>query len=478
MKYSLVVVGWCALTSIFLPALAFAYRTHNAFPNLPPFSLPVDLQNAGDGSNRLFVVEKEGRIWVFANEPSVSARTLFLDISARVGTNGSCGLLALAFHPDYESNGTFFVMYNTITPNLSRWSRFHVSNDPDVADPLSEVVLMEIYQVSTGHKGCALVFGPDGYLYTSVGDDVQGWPGQELTTLMGKLLRIDVDNPPIGFEYGIPSDNPYVGNPNNWREEIFACGFRNPWRFSIDPETNRIFLGDVGEARWEEVNIVTKGRNYGWNKMEGNQCFPKTTVCDTLGRNAVMPVFQYPHASEIGNAIIGGHVYRGTVLPGLQGKYIYADVSDGLFALQFDGTSWTSQLIEFNNPSRQYSTFGLDETRELYVVSIFGQIYRLGDTVSDVGVSTPSPFALHAEPNPFQNSTTFRFQSDVDGEGVIDVYDVRGQRVRSLDAPMHAASVEWDGRDTHGRVVASGVYFARLSVDGRTVASRQVVIVR
>jgi glucose/arabinose dehydrogenase len=477
MRQSLVLVGWCVLTSF--PSSTWAFpRTQNAFPNLPLFSLPVDLQNPGDGSNRLFVVEKEGRIWVFDNSPATSTRTLFLDISARVRTDGSSGLLALAFHPDYENNGVFFVMYNTGTPMLSRWSRFHVSADPDVADPLSEVVLLEFYQVTTGHKGCGLVFGGDGYLYTSVGDDVQGWPGQELTTLMGKLLRIDVDHPPVGFEYGIPSDNPLVGNPNNWREEIFAWGFRNPWRFNIDPETNQIFLGDVGEAKWEEVNIVTKGRNYGWNKIEGNQCFPNPAVCDTVGRNAVAPVFQYPHASEIGNAVIGGYVYRGTRFPELWGKYIYADVSDGLFELTFDGTSWTSQLIEFNDPSRQYSTFGIDEERELYVVSIFGEIYRFADTVSEVDPSMPPPFALNAEPNPFRNSTTFRFPSDVDVTGVIDVYDVQGRRVRSLAAATRTTSVEWDGRDAHGHEVASGVYFARLSVDGRTVASRQVVIVR
>ena len=478
MKHPLVVLGWCALASLLFPAPALSYRTENAFPNLPPFSLPVDLQDSGDGSNRLFVVEKAGRIWVFENHPAVGTRTLFLDISARVQTDGSSGLLALAFHPDYENNGFFFVMYNTITPNLSRWSRFHVSADPDVADPLTEVVLMEISQVTTGHKGCGLVFGADGYLYTSVGDDVQGWPAQELTSLMGKLLRIDVDNPPIGMPYAVPPDNPFVGNGTGWREEIFAYGFRNPWRFSIDPETGRIFVGDVGEAKWEEVNIVSKGRNYGWNKMEGNQCFPKPTVCDTLFRNAVTPVFQYPHDSAIGNAIIGGHVYRGSRFPEFWGKYIYADVSDGLFALRFDGTSWTSQLVEFNDPSRQYSTFGVDANREFYVVSILGQIYRLADIVSDVASSSPPAFALHAEPNPFQNSTTFRFHSDMDGEGVIDLHDVQGRRVRSLAAATRDAAVEWDGRDARGHAVASGVYFARLSVDGRTVASRQVVIVR
>ncbi len=472
----LVLAGWCVLSfSVVSTARAFPSRTQNAFPNLATFVWPVDLQNAGDGSNRLFVVEKDGRIWVV--DPAASTKTVFLDISARVRTDGSSGLLGLAFHPDYETNGTFFVMYNTGTPMLSRWSRFHVSANPNVADPLSEAVLMEEYQVTSCHKAGGLVFGADGYLYMSTGDDCQGWPGQALNVLAAKLLRIDVDNKTPGKEYAIPPDNPLAGNANGWREEIFAWGFRNPWRFSIDPETNRIFLGDVGEANWEEINIVTKGRNYGWNKMEGDQCYPNPAVCDTAGIEAVKPIFQYPHANEIGNAIIGGHVYRGPTLPALWGKYVYADVGDGVFALSFDGTTWTSQLIEFNDPSRQYSTFGVDENGELYVVSIFGQIYRFTDTATDLAPATPS-FALRADPNPFQQSTTFRFQSAIDGDGAIDIYDVTGRHVQSMNASSQLESVEWNGRDAQGREVASGVYFARFSVGGRTVASRQVVIVR
>ena len=476
MRPSAFLVGWFGLTSMVSSVSAFPSQTQNAFPFLGNFFWPVDLQNAGDKSNRLFVVEKDGKIWAFDNDPTVSSKTLFLDISAKVRNDGSNGLLALAFHPDYENNGTFYVMYNTITPNLSRWSRFHVSEDPNVADPLSETSLFEIPQTNPCHKGCALAFGADGYLYISIGDDCKGWPAQDLRELMGKLIRIDVNNTAHGLGYAIPVDNPLVGNPNGWREEVYAWGFRNPWRFSIDhPETDRIFLADVGEATWEEINIVTKGGNYGWIKMEGTECWPNPAVCDTLGMNAVPPIHQYAHGGEVGNAVIGGHVYRGPTLPALWGKYVYADVAFGTFALWFDGASWTSQLIESNTPTRQYSSFGLDEDGELYVVSLYGGIYRFVDTSTDVGASPPA-LSLHAHPNPFQQSTTFRFESPFDQDAEIHIYDVGARRVATL--PAHAGAVTWDGINAQGNELASGVYFAQLHVDGRIVATRQVVIVR
>ena len=356
------------------------------------------------------MVEKDGRIWVMQNDPAASTRTLFLDISSRVRNAGNNGLLALAFHPDYESNGTFFVMYNTITPNTSRWSRFHVSDDPNVADPNSEDPFIEIPQTNTCHKGCALVFGAEGYLYISIGDDCQDWPGQDRTSLMGKLLRIDVDHAAPGLKYAIPPDNPFAGNTQGWREEIYAYGFRNPWRFSIDRLSKRIFLGDVGEATWEEVNLVSKGRNYGWIVMEGDDCFPNPAACDTSGTDCVPPIWQYPHDGETGNAIIGGAVYRGHTVPSLRGKYIYADAGGSVVSLAFDGTDWSGELIDFEQPSRQYSTFGVDENDELYVVSLFGQIYRFVETTVDVDVARPhrwccARYPTRSRPRPPLSST-------------------------------------------------------------------------
>jgi len=463
------------------PAFATPPLIQNAFPNLPAFNWPVDIQAPFDGSDRLFVVEKDGKIWVFDNDPSVSTRTLFLDITAKVKNDGSCGLLAVAFHPDYEDNGTFYVMYNTPTPFLSRWSRFQVSANPNVADLLSEVVLFEIPQTLTCHKGCGLVFGSDGYLYISIGDDCSHWPSQDLTTMMGKLVRIDVDGVSPGLEYAIPPDNPLAGNTQGWREELYAWGFRNPWRFSIDRgETERIFLADVGEALWEEIDIVLKGRNYGWIKMEADDCYPNPAVCDTAGLNAVLPIFQYPHESPIGNAIIGGHVYRGHTVPSLWGKYLYADAGGGVWSLAYNGVEWNDELIHFDDPPRQYSTFGIDEEDELYLVSLYGQIYRFVDTGTDVG-DTPTPNVLTIDPNPFQTTTSLRFDSPITGPARIDIFDVRGRRVHTLPTSgrdARAGVATWNGTDDAGRELASGVYFVRLSVDGRMVANRRVVIVR
>jgi glucose/arabinose dehydrogenase len=470
-----------------LGLLAFAPRAvpavppslQNAFPNLPAFNWPVVLQAPFDGSDRLFVSEKAGKIYVFDNDPSVSTRTLFLDISGQVNSAGEGGLVGLVFHPDYESNGTFFVMYGTIGERRSRWSRLQVSPDPDVADPASEVTILEIPQTNVCHKGGDMAFGADGYLYLAVGDDCEGFPAQSLASLKGKLLRIDVDNTSPGRQYAIPPDNPFAGNLQGWREEIYAFGFRNPWRFSIDPETNRIWLGDVGENTFEEINIVLKGRNYGWIKMEGTNCYPNPLVCDTTGTNNVLPLWQYAHTGEVGEAIIGGYVYRGHTVPSLWGRYLCAENGNGLiFALTYDGVTVTSELIYDVKPSKQFSTFGVDEDDELYVVSLYGQIYRFVDSPSDVGARPPTVAALVAAPNPFQTSTTLRFESIAFGAARIEVYDVRGRRVRALRAGPSLRVITWDGTDHAGRDLESGVYFARLILDGRVAADQRIVLVR
>ncbi len=484
MTPSTTLVASFALAMTASTAAVAAPTIQNAFPNLPSFFWPVDIQAPYDGSDRLFIVEKGGIIWVIDNHPSVSTRTKFLDISDKVNIDGSNGLLALAFHPNYENNGTFFVMYNmanVATPYLSRWARFQVSPDPDVADEASEDVFIEIDQVLTCHKGCGLVFGDDGYLYISIGDDCRGWPGQDLTTIMGKLLRIDVDGTAPGLEYAIPPDNPFAGNTQGWREEIYSYGFRNPWRFSIDPETGRIFLGDVGEATLEEIDIVSKGRNYGWDIMEGFNCYPDTTVCDTTGTNCVQPIWQYPHSNPLGAAVIGGHVYRGHTVPSLWGKYVYADVGEGIFTLSYDGTQWINQNIYFSDPSRQFVTFGVDEDDELYIASLFGTIYRFVDTATGVDGRAPATSTLVAEPNPFQTSTTLHFESPATGTATVDIYDVRGRRVRTLSTEsrdVRTGQVTWNGTDDAGGELVSGVYFARLSVDGRVIAHQRMVIVR
>jgi hypothetical protein len=253
------------------------YSLTDPFPNLS-FDKPVDLQNAGDGSDRLFVVEQNGVIRVFPNDASATGTSEFLNISARpVVCCGEMGLLGLAFHPDYENNGFFFVYYMTDggTPYRARLSRFQVSGaDPNDADETSERILLEFNDRETNHNGGAICFDDEGYLHLAVGDEGSGGDpygnAQNRAVLFGKILRLDVDQsvntPPY---YGIPADNPFVGNTSGYREEIFAWGLRNPWRMSYDAVTDRIWVGDVGQTSYEEIDIIESGKNYGWDCREG-----------------------------------------------------------------------------------------------------------------------------------------------------------------------------------------------------------------
>ena len=265
-----------ALVLLFIPLPSFAQislELEPAFDNLS-FDRPVDIQHAGDGTNRVFVVEQHlGRIQVFENDKSVGSSQTFLEL-AEVNTGFEEGLLGLAFHPDYETNGHFFVYYSTSGPRRSVVSRFTVdASNPNVADPASELVILEIAQPFSNHNGGQLAFGPfDGHLYIGLGDGGDGGDpqdhGENRQTLLGSMLRINVDNATEATPYEIPADNPYVGNTNEFREEIFAYGLRNPWRFSIDPETGDIWAGDVGQGTWEEVDLIVNGGNYGWDIME------------------------------------------------------------------------------------------------------------------------------------------------------------------------------------------------------------------
>lgn len=252
------------------------YSLVDAFPNLT-FDQPVDLRNAGDGSDRLFVVEQQGIIKVFDNDAAADTLTEFLDISGPVACCGELGMLGLVFHPEYESNGYFFVFYTTDggTPYRNRLSRFQVSaGDPNVADAGSEQILIEFDDDFGNHNGGGLSFGNDGYLYVSTGDEGDGGDShdnaQNRTRYFGKVLRLDVDqNVNTLPYYGIPPDNPFVGNSSGYLEEIYAWGFRNPWRMSYDSATNRLWVADVGQDSFEEINVVELGKNYGWDCREG-----------------------------------------------------------------------------------------------------------------------------------------------------------------------------------------------------------------
>jgi len=372
------------------PQVEFSFQ--RVFPDFT-FGRILDIQNAGDGSNRLFVVQQHGVIDVInpgATANSVQAtqsreelatESVFLDITDRVKFDElEFGLYAMAFHPDFENNGFFYVHYVADNPDRSVLSRFSVSdNDPDTADPDSELILLEILQPHQFHNGGQVVFGPeDGYLYMTLGDG--GPPGgaggtsQDLTNLLGSVIRIDVDNPENGLNYGIPADNPFAGNSSGIREEIFAYGLRNPFKLAFDPFTGILWAGDVGESSREELDIVEPGMNYGWPIMEGSLCFDPPQNCDGTGLEP--PVLDY--GRNLGRSVIAGLVYNGSELPELMGFFIYADfVSGRVWTLDFNGDQATQnkQIILFDEES--LVTFGVDGDKEPYIGTFGGEIYRL-----------------------------------------------------------------------------------------------------
>ena len=355
-------------------------QLQSAFPNLL-FTNPIDLEYANDGTDRLFVVEQSGIIKVFQNSSSASSVNVFLDITAQVSTESDeMGLLGLAFHPDYKNNGYFYVNYTTYSPSrMTRISRFKVSStNPDSADKNSELILIEQDQPFGNHKGGRTTFGPDGYLYLGLGDGGSGGDpnnnAQNCSVLLGKILRIDVNSTQGSLNYGIPPTNPFKGNTQGWREEIYAYGLRNPWRFSFDPATGWLWCGDVGQDAWEEIDIIQNGKNYGWRCYEGLYPY-NTSGCN--GTDYISPIYNYDHAGEVNCAIIGGFVYRGQNVPELIGKYIYADYcSKNYWSLQYDSTAPAVNALLFTSPYGMPLAFAVDKNQELYSLASDGKIYN------------------------------------------------------------------------------------------------------
>ena len=332
---------------------------------------PVYLSAPADDP-RLFIVEQPGRIRILRDGELLS--TPFLDITDRVGSGGERGLLSVAFHPRYASNGFFYVNY-TDRNGDTRIERFSTSTDPDRADPASAKLLLAVEQPFGNHNGGQIVFGPDGKLYIGMGDGGSGGDpqnhGQDRSTLLGALLRIDVD---AADPYAIPSDNPFVGNPNA-RSEIWAYGLRNPWRFSFDRETGELYIADVGQNEWEEVDVEpanAAGLNYGWNIMEGAHCF-RSGSCDQSG--LTLPALEYRHPD--GCSVTGGYVYRGQAIPAIQGHYFYADFCEGwIRSFRYaDGAATDEREWELGNIGN-ITSFGEDASGELYVLSAGGRVYR------------------------------------------------------------------------------------------------------
>ena len=339
---------------------------------------PIFLTHAGDGSGRLFLVQQGGIIYVIDGE--TTAQSIFLDVSdlvspaANGGGYSEQGLLGLAFHPEYAENGTFFIYY-TDRSGGTAIARYQVSDDADVADAESGEIFFTHPQPFGNHNGGHMAFGSDGYLYVSLGDggsanDPQAH-GQNPTTLLGTILRLDVDGE---TGYAIPEDNPFVGSDAG-ADEVWSYGLRNVWRFSFDSATGDMYLGDVGQNQYEEINFEPAdfpgGANYGWNAMEGMHVFNQNVSAD----NPVMPVTEYDHSE--GCSITGGYVYRGEAIPELEATYLYSDYCTGRVWYAYRDADGTWQYDTFFETGRQVSSFGEDEAGELYIVDYAGQILKI-----------------------------------------------------------------------------------------------------
>ncbi len=455
---------------------------------------------APPGDHRLFIVEQRGVVKILVNGAVLA--TPFLDIDAIVPEIGSFderGLLGLAFDPDFASNRRIYVNYTDLSGD-THIRRYVVSaGDPNVVDLSTAEDLLVIDQPQSNHNGGTLAFSPvDGYLYVGMGDGGgSGDPNeraQDPAELLGKMLRLDVSGE---SGYSIPPGNPYQ-NLEGWRDEIWALGLRNPYRWSFDRATGDLWIGDVGQFDWEEIDVQpassSGGENYGWDIMEGTHCYEPPSGCDPTG--LVLPIHEYGHNGNC--SITGGSVYRGSVIPGLAGTYFFADFcSARVWSLRYsDGSvsEFTERTAELAPGGglliEDIAAIGEDGFGELYIVdrdnnsTTGGEIYRIlpaeSASVDEGGLTAEGPLVFRRiAPNPFRDHVRFDLQTDAPGRLRVDVIDPLGKVVRRLeaDAPGGPASLAWDGRDDDGRALPAGVYFARVEHNGRRL-TRTVSFIR
>ncbi|MFQ6005585.1 MAG: PQQ-dependent sugar dehydrogenase [Woeseia sp.] len=341
------------------------------------FASPVALMQAPGDNSRWFAVEQAGMIRVFANDPNVSTSSVFVDIRGRVDSNfGESGLLGMAFHPDFANNDQIFLSYtSTGVPLVSVISRFTVDTATGTLDATSEQPILTVPQEAGNHNGGNIVFGPDGFLYIGFGDGGgAGDPNeraQDTNYILGSMVRLDVDG---GIPYAIPPTNPFSSNTNCVGgtgtmpcPEIYAWGFRNPWRFSFDSVTGELWVADVGQNSWEEVNRVDAGMNYGWDEREGAHCFEPPSACSTMN---VDPITEYDHS--VGNSVTGGYVYRGGAIPDLVGNYVFGDFGTGrIWAVAATATQGTTPT-EIDDTALSISAFARGADGELYALDYGG----------------------------------------------------------------------------------------------------------
>lgn len=479
----------CAATlaaSLLLPALASAQLGVDLV--LDNLDQPVRLVSPPD-DDRLLVVEQGGLVKIFSQDGD--SLGVFLDVTTLTDPGGERGLLGLAFAPDYQESGRFYVNY-TDPQGATRIARYQVSDDENVANPQSAEVILTVEQPYENHNGGHLEFGPDGMLYIGLGDGGDAGDPQERAqdpaTLLGKMLRIDVST---ATGYAVPADNPFVGEEP--LDEIWHFGLRNPWTYAFDSETGDLYIADVGQDRAEEVDVQPAGvggLNLGWDITEGSLCFEPADSCDTTG--LTLPVFEYLHAGEEPTrcSISGGQVYRGAAITDLDGHYFFADFcSRQIWSLVWDGADSVSTVVEWTSaltPDGGFggiASIGRDDAGELYIVDRgHGEVYRLrSDTPTETSDAPAAALSLARNtPNPFNPRTSIAFAVPHDGAHIaLRVYDLAGRLVRTLVDESRAAgdhTVTWDGSDDSGRASPAGVYVYQLHQEGTTLSRRMTLV--
>ena len=425
------------------------------------FTSPVDIQNAGD--DRLFIVEQAGIIKILNQDATINSEP-FLNITSLISSGGERGLLGLAFHPDYSNNGYFFVYYTNTTGD-TQVARYTVdASDSNIADPNTAVLIIDADQPYSNHNGGCIQFGADGFLYVGLGDGGSGGdPGnrsQNLQTLLGKILRIDIDNTNGTNNYDIPSDNPFVEDSNSL-DEIWAYGVRNPWRFSFDSESDELWIADVGQGDIEEINKVAPdaaGLNYGWRCYEGSQTY-NTSGCPDPSE-LTFPVAEYTHA--VGYSITGGYVYHGNVYSDIQDLYFFADLNGLIGTVDND-----NNLINYGNYGGTWVSFGEDVNGELYIADISGSIYKVkGGEIFDTQSFSESQVSL--TPNPTSNNVRISLDGYLISK--IDIIDLKGAIVFSENNLL--ISEKYISLDS----IKSGVYIVKiLSENGQSIFKKLII---
>ena len=399
------------------------------------FSNPTDIVSAGD--SRLFIVEQTGKIRILDTSGNISP-VPFLDLASKITTAGNeQGLLGMTFHPNYKTNGYLYVNYTAAGSGTTTIARYTVSADPNIANPSSELIILTVPQPFANHNAGDLAFGSDGYLYIPLGDGGSGGdPGdraQDSLQLLGKLLRIDVDN---GAPYAIPGDNPFVGDPKA-HDEIWAIGLRNPFRISFDRLTGDLWIGDVGQNDWEEINFQSVnspgGENYGWRCYEGNHSY-NISGCEPAS-TMVFPIAEYSNNQTTGCSVTGGFVYRGSKYPEMYGYYIFTDFCSGIFWSVIDSSGiWN--LYSHGSLGSFFTTFGEDQNGELYLASRSGSIYEV--TAKNTGINSPSGSKVTLTASPIPARGQFYFKVNIPNPSFMEYYlvDITGRSIVSGRADL------------------------------------------